>query len=161
MKKIVQIPEAITISKTLRERKKRIVLAGGCFDILHVGHIEFFHQAKKHGDVLIIMLESDEQIRKLKGKNRPVNTQSDRAQILSALLDIDYIILLPSGMRNADYDSLIFSIKPAIIATTEADPSLEHKTRQAKALHVPVVDVVKKIENQSTSRIAQLISADM
>ena len=63
----------------------KIVLVGGCFDILHLGHVVFLEKAKKEGDVLVVLLESDEKVRFLKGKGRPVHTQSERAEILSAL----------------------------------------------------------------------------
>ena len=75
--------------------KKITVLAGGCFDVLHPGHIVFLEKAKKAGDYLVVLLESDKKIRKLKGKGRPVHSQKERAEILSALKSVDSVVCLP------------------------------------------------------------------
>ena len=160
MGKILNIDQAVKISKKLRERGRTIVLAGGCFDILHIGHIDFLNEAKKRGDVLFVLLESDEIIRKIKGNNRPINTQVDRARILSALLSVDYVIILPQFTKDKEYDDIVTRIKPDIIATTEGDKYREHKERQAKLTGARVVDVVKNISNKSTTKLIKLLSED-
>lgn len=157
MKKILTVSQAIQRSNKLRREGKSIVLAGGCFDILHVGHITFLEEAKKHGDVLMVMLESDETVQQLKGDERPINTQQERAKILEAIYAIDYIILLPKDMNNKIYDGFVLQIKPAIIATTEGDPYKSHKDRQAKKAGATVVEV-KRIENVSTSKLANILN---
>src|SRR3990167_134264 len=119
MDKVVSIEKAIQITNHLNNQRKRIVLTGGCFDILHIGHISFLENAKKEGDVLFVLLESDESIKKLKGDNRPINNQEDRAKILESLKIVDYIIRLPYFENDKDYDKLISSLKPDIIATTK------------------------------------------
>lgn len=158
MDKILTVKEAIDISEKLRKQGKRIVLAGGCFDILHIGHIHFLKEAKKQGDVLIVLLESDRKIRELKGKTRPINTHKDRACLLSALSHVDYIVLLPYLASDQKYDELILSIKPAIIATTKGDPYKKHKIRQANRLQSRVVEVTDRIKNKSTTRLTKLLS---
>jgi rfaE bifunctional protein nucleotidyltransferase chain/domain len=114
------------------EGKGRIVLAGGCFDILHIGHVRFLSEARGMGDYLIVLLESDKKVRKLKGRNRPVFIQSERAEMLSALRSVDLVVLLPMIEDDGDYSNFVKKIKPDIIAVTENDPSVEKKRRQAE-----------------------------
>lgn len=160
MKKIIKVKHAIDISKKLREQNKKIVVAGGCFDILHLGHIQFIKKAKKQGDILFILLESDEAIREKKGKDRPINNQQIRAKILTALTYIDYIVLLPK-LENKGYDDIIRSISPTIIATTKGDTQRKHKERQAKIIKAKVVDVIPNIIDTSTTKIANILSKDL
>lgn len=161
MNKILNIKQAVQVAKELREHKKSIVLVGGCFDILHKGHIEFLRRAKEQGDILFIFLENDESIRKIKGKNRPVNTQTDRAVILSELSIVDYVIMLPLFKTNQEYDILVIGLKPDIIATTKGDKDRNHKERVAKLLNVKVVDVIQRIPNRSTTIIIESIKNNL
>lgn len=158
MEKVLNADQAISLFKNLRQRNKRIVLAGGCFDILHVGHIDFLKGAKKQGDILVVLLESDENIKKIKGSKRPINTQSDRATILSNLGMVDYIIPLPPFKQNEDYDKLVISLKPAIIATTKGDSSIAHKERQSKQIGAKVVEVIEPVSNKSTTKLLEILT---
>ncbi|HEX8931867.1 MAG TPA: adenylyltransferase/cytidyltransferase family protein [Patescibacteria group bacterium] len=153
--KIVTIAQASKIAQEIRSKGQKIVLVGGCFDILHIGHIIFLQEAKKDGDTLIVLLESDERIKQLKGANRPINTQNDRAKILAHLDMIDYVIQLPP---ITNYDLVVQKIKPAIIATTAGDNNRTHKERQAKSIGAEVVDVTSKISNQSTTRLINILN---
>jgi len=114
------------------EGKGRIVLVGGCFDILHIGHVRFLSEAKGMGDYLIVLLESDKKVKDLKGKNRPVFIQSERAEMLSALRSVDLVVVLPMMEDDRDYSNLVKKIKPDVIAVTENDPRIEKKGRQAE-----------------------------
>lgn len=156
--KILTVDKAIQLTKTLHTQKKSIILVGGCFDVLHIGHITFLEEAKKQGDVLFVLLENDRTIKNLKGKNRPVNTQKDRAGILAHLLMIDYVVMLPYIENNKIYDDLVMLIKPAIIATTKGDVGRAHKERQAEKTGAKVVDVVNQISNQSTTKIISILN---
>src|SRR3989344_4137326 len=127
MSKILKVQEAIEVAKKLREQNKSIVLAGGVFDILHVGHVKFLQKAKEKGDQLFVLVESDGNVRRIKGKNRPINNQKNRAVILSSLIYVDYVILLPNLKTDTDYDKLVFQIQPSVIATTAKDPNILHK----------------------------------
>lgn len=160
MGNILNLQQAIEISQKIKSEKKSIVLAGGCFDILHIGHIKFLGKARKNGDYLFILLESDESVKKLKGDKRPINSQKDRAQILSALKFVDYVILLSGIKESKDYDSLVEKIHPDIIAVTKNDKALFHKQRQAKKINAKVVSVIERVEDKSTTRLAKLISQD-
>lgn len=161
MGKIILPVDAKALSQTLTDQNKRIVLTGGCFDLLHRGHIDLLSNAKKQGDVLFVMLESDQTITHLKGQTRPINTQDDRAYLLSHIEDVDYIIMLPPLLSNEDYDKLIFDIKPAIIATTKGDPAKMHKIRQAETVSAKVIDVTDVVTNASTTRLADILSKEI
>jgi len=161
METIVSVEEILSLSEKLHHQKKKIVLVGGCFDILHVGHIQFLDAAKRTADVLIVLLESDEKIKKLKGKSRPINSQLDRAKMLASLKMVDYVVLLPQIWTNDQYDDIIVQIDPAYLATTEGDPNRAHKERQASKIGASVVDVIQPILNQSTSKIAALLSEEL
>ncbi|MFC1567104.1 D-glycero-beta-D-manno-heptose 1-phosphate adenylyltransferase [bacterium] len=91
--KLKSVPKLIPILNKLRKENKKIVFTNGCFDILHKGHIKYLKDAKKCGDILVIGLNSDTSVRALKGKNRPIYPQSERAEVLSALDCVDYIVL--------------------------------------------------------------------
>ncbi len=85
--------EAIeAVVRRARSSKRRIVFTNGCFDILHVGHVKYLQKAKSFGDILIVGLNSDDSVRRLKGPTRPVNVAHDRAYILAALEAVDYVV---------------------------------------------------------------------
>jgi len=80
------------IAKRLQNQGKNIIFTNGCFDILHVGHVKYLEIAKSYGDVLIVGLNSDESVRRLKGETRPINSEEDRAFILASLEAVDYVV---------------------------------------------------------------------
>lgn len=157
MNKIVDVEFAEKISKRLRKENKIVVVSGGCFDILHIGHIKFLEKAKKEGDFLFILLESDKTVKKIKGDKRPINSQEDRALILSSISFVDYVVKLPQMKTNNDYDNLIIKINPNVIATTKNDPQVVHNKRQAEKINAKVSFVTNRIKNKSTSRLAEII----
>lgn len=157
MNKILNIKQAIKLADDLRKQNKTIVLVGGCFDILHAGHIHFLEKAKEKGDILFLLLEDDETVQKMKGDDRPINNQTDRALILSALYMLDYVVLLPPLPQDIDYDAIIAGIKPDIIATTKGDPNRSHKERQAEKVYATILDVTPRIIDKSTSRLATVL----
>jgi rfaE bifunctional protein nucleotidyltransferase chain/domain len=161
MNKILTIDQAITESEKIRRQKKLVVLVGGCFDILHIGHITFLEKAKAAGDSLFVFLESDESIKKIKGENRPINNQEDRAKILATLEPVDYVILLPPHLADKDYDRMIIQLKPAIIATTQGDLHKEQKARQATLVNCRIIEVTDFIRDQSTTRLVKLLGDDL
>jgi len=79
--------------KALQQQGKKIVFTNGCFDILHAGHVDIFHQARNLGDVLVVAVNSDISIKKIKGEKRPVVPQAQRMQVLAALEAIDYVVI--------------------------------------------------------------------
>lgn len=160
MGKILTMDEIESASQKNREQKKKIVLVGGSFDILHVGHILFLEAAKNAGDILFVEVESDERIRRLKGKSRPINSQSDRVCVLSHLNMVDYVIPLPANLSDQDYLTITKKVQPAILATTKGDPKNVHLTRQAKILGIEMKEVVNLIPGKSTSELAKTLGFD-
>ena len=156
--KIITTQQAINVSEKLHTAGKKIILAGGCFDILHIGHITFLEKAKNQGDILFVFVENDETIKKLKGVNRPINTQKDRAEILANLKMVDFVITLPLVTNDHAYDELVTLLEPAIMATAFGDPNRSHKERQAKKIGAKVVDVTTQISNQSTTRLISILN---
>ncbi len=140
-------------ANSFKKAGEKLVLVGGCFDVLHPGHIVFLEKAKKAGDYLIILLESDEKVRLLKGAGRPVHTQKDRAQVLSALSFVDSVVMLPYMKKEAEYDDLIAKIKPDIIAATKGDKNALYHQRSAKLVGAKFKFVTGIVGNHSTSRI--------
>lgn len=156
MRSILSIKEINDLTLNLKKEKKKIVLVGGCFDILHIGHITFLEKAKAEGDVLIILLESDESIRKSKGMERPINNVGDRAKILSSLKFVDLVLTLPE-MSDQSYDDLVKRIKPDVIATTKGDKLVSHKIRQAKLVGAKLKYVTGMVKDSSTTNLIKLL----
>ena len=98
---------AARVIEELKLQGKKVVFTNGCFDILHVGHLRYLNDAKKQGDVLIVGVNSDESVRRLKGPTRPINNEIDRAEMLSGLKAVDFTLI---------FDELtpIEKIKPSI-----------------------------------------------
>lgn len=135
------------------------VLVGGCFDLIHFGHIEFLTAAKSYGDVLIVALESDESVRKMKGDTRPIHTQRQRKAMLTSLSVVDDVIELPPLKTDAEYEALVKAIHPDVLAITEGDPVETKKRHHAELVHADVV-VIPKIHTPSTSQLAKLLELE-
>ncbi len=108
IKSLVQIK---SIFRKLKRQHKTVVFTNGCFDILHAGHVAYLSRAKKMGDVLMIGLNSDRSVREIKGRNRPVNPENDRAEVLAALTAVDFIVIF----NEATPRSLILAIRPDVL----------------------------------------------
>jgi len=109
--KLLDLPQAVKISDVHHTNGKRIVFTNGCFDLLHVGHITYLHQAADFGDLLIVGINSDQSIRRLKGSKRPVIGQRDRAAILAALQCVDLVIIFDED----DPLKLIEALRPDVL----------------------------------------------
>ncbi|MBN1669593.1 MAG: D-glycero-beta-D-manno-heptose 1-phosphate adenylyltransferase [Kiritimatiellae bacterium] len=107
VKSLAELGKAV---RALKEAGKRVVWTNGCFDLLHVGHVRYLRQARKLGDVLIVGLNTDKSVRKIKGAKRPLVTGSRRAEVLSALESVDHIVLYD----DARPDRLLRYLKPDI-----------------------------------------------
>jgi rfaE bifunctional protein nucleotidyltransferase chain/domain len=95
-----------------REGGEPIILANGCFDLLHVGHVRYLHAAKELGGRLVVAVNSDESVRELKGEDRPLMPAEERAEILASLADVDAVVIFPE--RNVR--ALIGELRPNIHA---------------------------------------------
>lgn len=134
-------------------KDKKIVLVGGCFDILHPGHVIFLQKAKKAGDFLVVLLEPDQKIKQIKGKNRPFFNQKTRAVVLKGIKFVDKIIMLPFLKNDKDYEKIIKKIKPDIIAATYGASDNYHKKRIAKLVGAKFKIVSKVVGGYSTTRV--------
>lgn len=153
MGKILTLEQAIGIVKQLKREGQKMVLVGGIFDLIHRGHVEFLEAAKREGDALIVLLESDEKTIEIKGRNRPINTQEDRAFVLSRFVMVDYILLLPYFKKDKDYEKLVKMLQPDIIAVTKVDMLKNLKKRYAEAVGGKLVEVISRIKEYSTTFI--------
>ncbi len=109
--KIKKLDELITIIEAEKALNHKVVFTNGCFDILHSGHVLYLEEASQQGDLLVLGLNSDQSVKRLKGESRPVNNQEDRAIVLSAISSIDYIVIFEEDTPF----SLIEKIKPNVL----------------------------------------------
>lgn len=116
------------------------VLVGGCFDILHYGHLMFLKKAREAGERLVVALEPDGFVREKK-KKEPVHTQAQRAEILSHIDVVDIVICLPLLSEDKDYYELVQFVHPAVIAYTKGDSYAKYKKEQAIMAHAQVVEI--------------------
>ncbi len=139
------------ILKELKAEGKTVVTTNGCFDILHVGHVRYLEKAKSFGDVLIVALNSDKSVKSIKGESRPINNENDRAEILSALRSVDYVVLF-------DEDSpidLLLEIKPDV-HTKGADYTID-SLPEAKGIMEAGgrIEFISFVEGKSTTSIIE------
>lgn len=152
MAEIISVDKIGSLGRKIKKQGKKIVLAGGCFDILHPGHVSFLEKAKKTGDCLLVFLESDQKVRIQKGQDRPFHSQKDRAKALSALRAPDYIINLPYLKTDREYDGLVADLVPDVIAATSKDDNLHHK-RSAKLTGAKFKLVTRVVGGFSSSKL--------
>lgn len=109
--KILSLRKLSSLIKVLKKKGKKIIFTNGCFDLIHPGHIKIFKEAKKHGDVLIVGINSDRSVRKIKGNRRPLLNLKARQEVLASIALIDYIITFTQTTPL----HLIKKIKPAVL----------------------------------------------
>jgi cytidyltransferase-like protein len=121
--------------------------------------VRFLSEARKMGDYLVVLLESDKKVKALKGEKRPIFIQKERAEMLSALRCVDLIVLLPMLETDRDYVNLLKRIKPDVVAVTEHDPLIEKKGRQAEEVEsdLRIIPLTKTV---STSKLADILGVD-
>lgn len=151
--KRVSRKDIVKIVKRLRKNKKKIVFTNGCFDIIHAGHIKLLKECKKIGDVLIVGLNSDESIKRLKGNLRPINKLSDRVEVLSAIEYVDYIVVFS---QDTPYE-LIKLIKPDYLVKG-SDYKVEEVVGREFAKNVVLIKLLK---GRSTTNIVKAIENDL
>lgn len=110
MKKLKTLGELRKIIAAEKARGKTIALANGCFDLFHVGHIRYLRGARAKGDILVVAINSDASVRKLKGKGRPILRESARAEILSAFSFVNYVTIF----RQTNVERVLLALKPDV-----------------------------------------------
>jgi D-beta-D-heptose 7-phosphate kinase/D-beta-D-heptose 1-phosphate adenosyltransferase len=150
MNEMMHIIQAI---KAEQEKGKKIVFTNGCFDILHRGHVTYLDQARDLGDLLIVGINSDESVKRLKGLERPVNMLEDRAYVLSALKSVDYVIPFE---EDTPLD-LINLIMPDILVKG-GDYTIDRIVGAQEVLaHGGRVEIIPFVPGKSTSAIIDTI----
>ena len=109
-KKILDRAELVETVERLRSSGNKIILANGCFDLLHVGHVRYLQGAKHLGSILVVGINSDKQVAALKGAGRPVITESERAEVISALSCVDFVTIF----EEPTVTELIYAIRPDV-----------------------------------------------
>jgi len=146
---IVSLKRLKKIVKSLKQQGKKIVFTNGCFDIIHKGHIVLLKKAKKLGDILIVGLNTDSSIKRIKGKDRPVNPQNVRAEILDSIKYVDYVVLFD---EDTPY-KLISELKPDIVVKGK-----DYKLKEVVGWGiVPKVVRVDLVEGFSTTGLIKKI----
>jgi D-beta-D-heptose 7-phosphate kinase/D-beta-D-heptose 1-phosphate adenosyltransferase len=152
--KLVLIDEIKNLSQKLKQDGKLVVFTNGCFDILHSGHTKYLQKAREFGDVLILGLNSDASVKRLKGDSRPINSQSDRADVLSALSCVDYIVIFDEDTPK----ELIETIVPNVLIKG-ADYTIDNIVGADCVLkNGGVVHTVELVDGKSTSNVISKIS---
>ena len=151
---LVSQSEIINIVREGQKNGKTYVTTNGCFDILHVGHVRYLQKTKTFADNLIIMLNSDISVKALKGDNRPINNELDRAEILSSLSCVDYVVLF----NEKSPAKLLEDIKPDIY-TKGADYTLETlPEREIVSKNNIKVEFIDFVEGKSTTNVIKRIN---
>lgn len=143
LEKIVSREALPALLEKHRQRGERIVLANGCFDILHVGHIRYLEAARKEGDLLVVAVNSDESVRGLKGLGQPILPGRARAELVAALRAVDYVVLF----ADANVEALLAEVRPAVHAkgtdyTLDTVP--ERETARKLRVRVAIVGDAKR-----------------
>ena len=147
--RIVERDELVRSVAEFRERGGSIVLANGCFDVLHVGHVRYLEGAKALADLLIVGVNSDEQVRRLKGAGRPVSSEHDRAEIVASIEFVDLVTIF----REPTVESLLLAIRPDVHAKGTDYTEATVPERAVVLSYGGRVAIVGDPKNHSTSEI--------
>ena len=152
---LVTQSEIIKIVREGQAEGKTFVVTNGCFDILHVGHVRYLQKTKEYADKLIVMLNSDKSVKSIKGDDRPINCEADRAEILSSLSCVDYVVLFDEKSPA----KLLEDIKPDVY-TKGGDYTLETLPERDIVLRNNIkVEFIDFVEGKSTTNVIKKINA--
>ena len=147
----MSLPELEKKRELYRTEQKTVVFTNGCFDILHSGHVRYLTAARELGDILIVGLNSDDSVRKLKGDGRPVNPAADRAEVLSGLRAVDHVVVFNEDTA----EELVRRLQPDIYVKG-GDYSLERLPESAiVAAYGGRTVLVPMVEGRSTTNVIQ------
>lgn len=105
------VSRAFFVENAVKLHRQKMVLTNGCFDVLHFGHVHYLLQAKELGDILVVGLNSDDSVRRLKGPSRPINGEKERAFVLAALACVDYVVVFEEDTPK----ELIETVRPDVL----------------------------------------------
>jgi len=145
------LSEIKEIVADLKQKNKKIILTSGCFDLLHYGHLELFYHAKEKGDVLIVLVSIDEDIRAIKGDKRPIQGEMDRAKLVNGFKPVDYVILHAGDI----FFELLKTIHPyKIVKGSDYKKHKEHIAQITKYTKKGV-DFLNRLDASTTDLINQ------
>ena len=151
---LVTKEEIIKIVRNGQKAGQTFVVTNGCFDILHVGHVRYLKKTKEFGNYLIVMLNSDFSVKSIKGEGRPINCEADRAEILSSLSCVDYVVLFDEKSPA----KLLEDIKPNVY-TKGADYTIETLPERDIVLRNNIkVEFIEFVEGKSTTNVIKKIN---
>ena len=139
--------------EALRKEGKKIAFTNGCFDILHVGHVRYLREAKKIGDILVLALNSDSSVRAIKGEERPLVSEEERAEVIAALEFIDFVTIFPELTPL----ELINYLKPDILIKGGDWPEDKVVGREEVKKWGGRVVIIPEVEGKSTTNIVEKI----
>ncbi len=143
--------EAGDVGAQYQREGRRLVLANGCFDLLHAGHIRLLRQARSAGDSLMVALNTDASVRKLKGEGRPIQSESDRCEIMAALECVDFVVLFDEETPL----ELIRAVRPGVLVKgDDYDVDSVVGAAEVQGWGGSVV-LVSRLDGRSTSRIIE------
>lgn len=155
MGKLINKCELGEVLNQIKKENKTLAVTNGCFDILHVGHVRYLNMSSKQADCLMVLLNSDKSVKAIKGESRPINKQEDRAEVLSALNCVDFVMFFDENSPA----KLLEEIKPDVY-TKGADYNLENlpeaKSIQSYGGKIAFIDLV---EGVSTTKILEKLNS--
>ncbi|MGD1007155.1 MAG: D-glycero-beta-D-manno-heptose 1-phosphate adenylyltransferase [Ignavibacteriaceae bacterium] len=153
MNEVKSLQEIKAIREKFKKEKKKVVFTNGCFDLIHAGHVDYLSKARNLGDVLIVGLNSDASVKRLKGEKRPILLEAERAFIISNLKPVDYVTIFEEDTPGR----LIGELIPDILVKG-ADWALENIVgRDVVEANGGEVKTIKFVNDQSTSKIIDSI----
>jgi len=153
MGRFVVLTDLVRIRQEWKQLRKKVVFTNGCFDIIHRGHVDYLEKAKALGDILIVGLNTDSSVRRLKGSQRPIVEEEDRAQVLAGLQSVDYVCLFA---EDTPYE-MIKALVPDVLVKG-ADWSVDNVVgKDVVESAGGSVQTIQFLPNRSTSRIIDKI----
>ena len=147
--KQINLEELATTTEDLRKKGKRIVLTNGCFDLLHVGHVRLLAASKQLGDILIVAIDDDDSVKRLKGPDRPVISDAERVRIISALDSVDYVVVFSAG----ELDQIIEAARPDVLTKGSNYQSADVYGREIVEQHGGQIELIPITEDVSSTQI--------
>lgn len=146
---IVDRDKIADFCQVLRDGGQKVVFTNGCFDILHAGHVRYLKKARSYGDCLVLGLNTDDSVRRLKGPKRPINNELDRAEVVGALKSVDYVVFFDEPTA----EELIRQVHPDVYVKG-GDYTIETLPEGQIVLgYGGSVELVKLVEGRSTTNI--------
>ena len=144
---VVLLSEIAAMMKKARTSGQKIIATNGCFDILHVGHLRYLEASKALGDLLVVGINSDSSVKRLKGESRPINPEHDRAELLASLKPVDYVVIFD----ELDAVNFLKEVKPDVY-TKGGDYNPENLPEYSTVQEIGAkIEIIDLVEGKSTT----------